>query len=222
MAPLRGRIRRVVLLGPAHRVAVRGLMAPLAAAFDTPLGRVALDRKAISTLDGLPQVAAGDRAHAEEHALEVQLPFLQRVLGAFRLVPLVVGQAAPDEVAEVLERLWGGDETLVVVSSDLSHHLPYAEARRRDEATLARVLALDPALGHDEACGAAPLAGALLAARRHGLAPRLLDLRSSGDTAGDRQCVVGYAAVAFLAATPAVRGIDDGQAAAGAAGRFRD
>jgi len=209
LAPLRGRVRRVVLLGPAHRVAVRGLAAPQAGAFETPLGRVTIDAQALALLDDLPQVGVSDLAHAEEHSLEVQLPFLQRALGAFDLVPLAVGRATPDEVAEVLERLWGGDETLVVISSDLSHYLPYAEARRRDEATVARVLALDPALDHDEACGATPLAGALLAARRHGLAARRLDLRNSGDTAGDRQRVVGYAAVAFVANAPHARDLPE-------------
>ena len=205
LAPLRGRVRRVVLLGPTHRVAVRGLVAPLAGAFQTPLGRVTVDAQALTRLGDLPQVGASDLAHAEEHSLEVQVPFLQHVLGDFALVPLAVGHATPEEVAEVLERLWGGEETLVVISSDLSHYLPYAEARRRDEATIARVLRLDPALDHDQACGATPLAGALLAARRRGLAARLLDLRNSGDTAGDRERVVGYAAVAFVAGAPPAR-----------------
>jgi AmmeMemoRadiSam system protein B/AmmeMemoRadiSam system protein A len=200
LAPRRGRIRRVVLLGPTHRVAVRGLAAPGVEAFATPLGAVQLDCEALARVAALPQVTTSDAVHAEEHALEVQLPFLQAVLGtgdAFRLVPLAVGRASADEVAEVIEALWGGDETLVVVSSDLSHYLPYAEARQRDAATVARVLALDPRLDPHEACGAAPLAGALLVARRHRLAARLLDLRNSGDTAGDRARVVGYAAVAF-------------------------
>lgn len=200
---VRGRVRRVVLIGPAHRVVVRGVAIPLADAFETPLGRVSVDAPALAALDGLPQVTANDRAHAEEHSLEVQLPFLQRVLGEFSLVPLAVGQATHEDVAAVLERVWGGDETLIVVSSDLSHDLPYHEARRRDKATIDRVLGLDATLDHDEACGATPLAGALLAARRHRLVPRLLDLRNSGDTAGPRQRVVGYAAVAFL--PPAAR-----------------
>ena len=197
LAPWRERIRRVVLLGPSHRVAVRGLAAPHAGAFATPLGDVEVDRAALSSLDNLPQVGFSDAAHAQEHSLEVQLPFLQLVLERFTLVPLVVGRANPVEVAEVLERLWGGDETLIVISSDLSHYLPYAEARARDRATIERVLRLDADLDADEACGAAPLAGALVAARRHGLAARLRDLRNSGDTAGDRRRVVGYGAVAF-------------------------
>lgn len=200
LAGLRGRIERVVLLGPTHRVAVRGLAAPTAAAFDTPLGAVPLDREAIDALADLPQVRANDLAHAQEHSLEVHLPFLQAVLGRFSLVPLAVGQASPDEVAEVLERLWGGDETLVIVSTDLSHYLPHADARAADSATVARILAFDQAIDHDGACGATPLNGALRVAKAHGLLPRLLDLRNSGDTAGDRRRVVGYCAIEFEAA----------------------
>lgn len=200
LAPWRDRIRRVVLLGPAHRIALRGLAAPTASRFATPLGEVAIDHEALRRIDRLPQVVVSDLAHADEHSVEVQLPFLQLALGDFTLVPLVVGRATAEDVLEVIETLWGGDETLIVVSSDLSHYLPYDEAQRRDAATVAAVLALDPDIEHDEACGATPLAGALLAARRHGLAARLLDLRNSGDTAGDRRHVVGYAAVAFEAA----------------------
>jgi hypothetical protein len=214
LRPARGRVRRVVLLGPTHRVAVRGLAMPQAAAFETPLGRVPVDRAALAALAGLPQVVASDLVHAEEHALEVQLPFLQRVLGEFTLVPLAVGHVDPLEVAEVLERLWGGDETVIVISSDLSHFLPYASAQARDRATVDRVLRLDPGIDHEDACGATPLAGALIAARRHGLVPRLLDLRNSGDTAGDRRRVVGYAAVVFEPAAPA--GADAGSGNAGA------
>ncbi|HET9821321.1 MAG TPA: AmmeMemoRadiSam system protein B [Burkholderiaceae bacterium] len=214
LAGARGRIARVVLLGPTHRVAVRGLAAPGVQRFATPLGEVPVDREALARIAELPQVVTSDAAHAEEHSLEVQLPFLQRALGAFALVPLAVGRATAAEVAQVLERLWGGDETLVVISSDLSHYLPYEAARQRDAATIARVLALDAALDHDEACGATPLAGALVAARRHGLAARLLDLRNSGDTAGDRARVVGYAAVAFEA--PAVPAVPSGADASGA------
>jgi AmmeMemoRadiSam system protein B/AmmeMemoRadiSam system protein A len=212
LAPWRGRIRRVVLLGPTHRVAVRGIAAPTVAAFETPLGTVVLDRAAIDALADLPQVVAHDAAHAGEHALEVQLPFLQAVLGDFALVPLAVGHVAPQAVAAVIERLWGGDETLVVISSDLSHYLPYAHAQAVDGATVRRILALDTGLDHEQACGATPLAGALIAARSHGLRPRLLDLRNSGDTAGDRARVVGYCAVAFEPAA-AARDTDDANAA---------
>ena len=198
LAPWRDRFRRVVLLGPTHRVAVRGLAAPAALAFETPLGRVPIDQAALACIADLPQVLQSDRPHALEHSLEVQLPFLQAVLGSgFSLVPLAVGDASPQQVDEVLERLWGGDETLVVISSDLSHYLPYAEARSRDRVTVQRILGFASDLRGDEACGAMPLNGALRTARRHGLQPRLLDLRNSGDTAGDRQRVVGYGAIAF-------------------------
>jgi AmmeMemoRadiSam system protein B len=190
-------IERVVLLGPAHRVAVRGLATPGADAFETPLGRIALDAASLAGLEDLPQVICDDRAHDYEHSLEVQLPFLQTLLGSFTLVPLVVGDATADQVAQVLERLWGGEETLIVISSDLSHYLPYEQAQALDRATAQRILALDAAVTPREACGATAINGALLAARRHGLAPRLLDLRNSGDTAGDRARVVGYGAIAF-------------------------
>jgi AmmeMemoRadiSam system protein B len=197
LAPWRERITRVVLLGPVHRVPVRGLAAPTASAFETPLGRVPVAREAIADLRGLPQLVHDDLAHALEHSLEVQLPFLQTVLADFTLVPLAVGDATPDEVAEVLEALWGGDETLVVISSDLSHFLSYAQAQTRDCATVARLLGFASDIAPDEACGAVPLNGALRVAQRRGLAPRLLALRNSGDTAGDRRRVVGYAAIAF-------------------------
>jgi MEMO1 family protein len=197
LARWRAQVRRVVLLGPAHRLAIRGLALPSVSAFETPLGRVELDRAALAQLRGLAQVSVNDAVHAKEHSIEVQLPFLQRVLDEFTLVPLVVGAASVKQVAEVLERLWGGDETLVVISTDLSHYLPYAEARATDRMTVERILQLDPELDHDQACGATPLGGALLAARAHGLVPRLLDLRNSGDTAGDRSRVVGYCAFAF-------------------------
>jgi AmmeMemoRadiSam system protein B len=197
LGPWRERIERVVLLGPAHRVAFRGLAVPGTDAFETPLGVVRIDLAAIERLRELPQVIVSDRAHAQEHSLEVQLPFLQAVLGAFSLVPLAVGDAEVADVAEVLDRLWGGPETLVVISTDLSHYHAYDEARRRDAATVDRILALDPSLDHAQACGATPLNGALDVARRRGLRPRLLDLRNSGDGGGDRSRVVGYCALAF-------------------------
>lgn len=202
LARWRQRIRRVVLLGPAHRVALNGLAAPSTRSFETPLGSVPIDREALALLADLPQVRASDTAHALEHSLEVQLPFLQSVLEDFKLVPLVVGRADPEQVAAVLERLWGGDETLIVISSDLSHYLPYEEAQRIDRATVERMLKLDPELDHTQACGATPIAAGLIAARRHALAARLLDLRNSGDTAGDRSRVVGYCAMAFEATVP--------------------
>ncbi|MFC5301333.1 AmmeMemoRadiSam system protein B [Azospira restricta] len=197
LRPAAGRIRRVVLLGPTHHVGVRGLALPSVDAFATPLGRVEIDRAAADSLRDLPQVVVADPPHAQEHSLEVQLPFLQALLPDFRLLPLAVGQASAEAVAEVIDRLWGGPETLIVVSSDLSHYLPYAAAREIDGDTAGRVLAGDATIGHDEACGATPLNGLLLAARRHGLQGRLVDLRNSGDTAGSRDRVVGYGAFAF-------------------------
>ena len=200
-ARLRGQrarsISRVVLLGPAHRVALDGLAAPEAQAFETPLGEVELDAAALAKLDELPQVVRSNRAHDREHSIEVQLPFLQALLGEFSLVPLVVGDADAEAVAQVLELLWGGDETLIVISSDLSHYLPYEQAQAADRATVQRILRLDAGLATHEACGAAAINGALLAARRHRLAPRLLALCNSGDTAGERDRVVGYGAIAF-------------------------
>lgn len=193
-----GTIERVVLLGPVHRVPVRGLALPDTDNFATPLGTVPLDREAISRIAQMPQVATSGPAHAHEHSLEVQLPFLQSVLGDFSLVPLAVGDASAAEVAEVLDAVWGGPETLIVISSDLSHYLPYEEAMRRDRDTLSRILEGTPLTSHEQACGATPINGLLLAARRHGLAPHLVAACNSGDTAGDRDHVVGYASIAFL------------------------
>lgn len=200
VAGLRDRIRRVVLLGPAHRVYVRGLALPEAERFATPLGEVALDRAGMRALRDLPQVTVSAAVHQMEHSLEVQLPFLQTVLGEFSLLPLAVGEATAREVADVLEHVWGGDETLIVISSDLSHFLSAVHARRVDRGTANAILALDAHLDHEQACGATPVNGLLQAARRHGLRAVELDLRNSADTAGDPQRVVGYAAFAFEAA----------------------
>jgi len=197
LRPARGIVRRVVILGPCHRVPVHGLALPRAKAFDTPLGRIPVDCAATASVRDLPQVVESTATHAEEHALEVQLPFLQRVLGEFSLVPLVVGDAAPEKVAEVLERLWGGPETLIVISSDLSHYHSYERARAVDAATVRAILALDAGISHEQACGATPVAGMLIAAKRKGLAAKLLDCRNSGDTAGDKSRVVGYASFAL-------------------------
>jgi hypothetical protein len=213
LAAARERVRRVVVLGPCHRVAVRGLALPGVDAFDTPLGRVPIDADAICALAGLPQVVVSPAAHAREHSLEVQLPFLQRWLADFTLVPLAVGDATAAEVAEVIERLWGGEETLVVVSSDLSHYHRYDDARAIDAATVRSILGCSAGLDHEQACGATPIAGLLEVVRRRGLVPQLLDLRNSGDTAGDRSRVVGYAAIAFC--PPAATGDDADDAARG-------
>ncbi len=197
LEPLRDIITRVVLLGPVHRVWVPGLALPGVEAFDTPLGRVQIDQEAIERITRLPQVSVSVAAHAQEHSLEVHLPFLQKVLADFSLVPLAVGDASPEQVAQVLDRLWGGAETLIVVSSDLSHFLPYLAAERVDQATAKAILGMDTHLVGEQACGAYPINGLLLAAKRHGLRVELLDLRNSGDTAGDRSQVVGYGAFAL-------------------------
>jgi MEMO1 family protein len=198
LAPARSVIRRVVLLGPSHRVYVRGLAAPEAQVFAMPFGAVPVDRDALDQLRDLPQVIYSDEAHAPEHGLEVHLPFLQTVLDDFRIAPLVVGDATPQEVAEVLERLWGGPETLIVISSDLSHYYDYDTARRMDEATSKAIEALRPEdIGPEQACGRIPIQGLLLVAREKGLCAKLLDLRSSGDTAGPRDQVVGYGVYAL-------------------------
>ena len=202
LTTLRDTVKRVVLLGPTHRVAVDGLALPASKAFSTPLGNILIDQQAVAAIQDLPQVLVSDAAHAQEHSLEVQLPFLQMTLGEFSLLPLAVGHVSPESVAEVLERLWGGDETLIVISSDLSHYLPYNEARRIDGQTAQCVLDLDPTIHHQQACGATPVNGLMLAARRHGLRAQLLDLRNSGDTAGDKSRVVGYAAFAFSEERP--------------------
>jgi AmmeMemoRadiSam system protein B len=197
LLPARGRLTRVVLLGPTHRVAVDGLALPAAHAFATPLGLVRIAEIDPAVRASLPQVVDRPDVHAQEHSLEVHLPFLQWVLGDVEVVPLAVGRAAPPVVAAVIDALWGGPETVVVVSSDLSHYLPYAEATLRDEATVARLLALDGPITHEDACGATPVNGLLVTARARGLRPDLLHRCTSGDTAGDRRRVVGYAAVAF-------------------------
>ncbi|CAK0738611.1 MEMO1 family protein CCP3SC1_v2_100007 [Gammaproteobacteria bacterium] len=203
-APLvraRGIYKRVVLLGPSHRVGFTGLALSSAAFFVTPLGKIALDPSARETLADLPQVRVLDQAHLQEHSLEVHLPFLQEVLGKFTLIPLVVGDADPESVAEVLEQLWGGPETLIVISSDLSHYHDYATARRLDAATSHAIEDLMPeAIHHEHACGRNPINGLLTIARRYKMSARTLDLRNSGDTAGPRDRVVGYGAYTFLSA----------------------
>ena len=197
LVPHAATIRRVVLLGPCHRVAVRGLAVSSALSFETPLGTVPIDQAANAAALKLPQVVRHDGAHAAEHSLEVQLPFLQQALDDFSLVPLAVGYATPDEVAEVLELLWGGPETLIVISSDLSHYHPYTDAQHRDRHTVDAITHLHLLLDQEQACGAAAINGLIEVAQRRGLQPQLLDLRNSGDTAGDKSRVVGYASFAF-------------------------
>lgn len=191
-------IARVLVLGPAHRVPVRGIGTSTAPAFATPLGEVRLDRAAAAALEALPQVAPADPAHAPEHSIEVQLPFLQRVLGTFSCVPLIVGDAAPAMVRDVLAPYWDDPHSAIVISTDLSHFLDYDTARRRDAGTDRAILDCDfGAIGPHEACGCRPLGGALLLAAERGARVRRLALCNSGDTAGSRDRVVGYAAYAI-------------------------
>ncbi len=210
LRPAGAAIRRVVLLGPCHRVAVRGLAASGADAWRTPLGDVPLDASLRDDLvRRFQQVAVSDLAHQAEHSLEVHLPFLQEVLDDFILLPLVVGDASGDAVADVLAAAWGGPETLVVVSSDLSHYLDHAAARRSDQAARRAIEALDPdGLDRDQACGRVPVRGLLTLARREGLSVTTLDLRNSGDTAGPKDRVVGYGAWAFFEPGPAAARTD--------------
>jgi AmmeMemoRadiSam system protein B/AmmeMemoRadiSam system protein A len=192
IAAARGIVRRVVLLGPTHRVAVKGLAVPSAGAFATPLGTVRIDQQAIAALRDLPQVVVSDAAHALEHSLEVQLPFLQKMLGEFALVPFAVGMASVSEVAQVIERLWGGRETLIVISTDLSHYHAYDAARAIDGATIGRIESFATDLDHEEACGATPLNGFLSLSKAKGLSVKLFAACNSGDTAGGKGRVVGY------------------------------
>jgi AmmeMemoRadiSam system protein B len=195
---VRDSIHRVVLLGPSHRVGFRGIAVSSMKAFATPLGQILVDQAAVEAVKQLPEVGFLEQAHAQEHSLEVHLPFLQEVLGEFKLVPLVVGDARPSEVGAVLEALWGGPETLIVISSDLSHYHDYQTARSLDSATSQAIEALRyEDIGYDQACGRNPVNGLLWVARRKGLRAETVDLRNSGDTAGPRDQVVGYGAYVF-------------------------
>ncbi len=195
---VRDRITRVVLLGPSHRVGFRGIAVSGMDAFSTPLGRVPVDHEAVEQVQQLPEVGFLEQAHAQEHSLEVHLPFLQEVLGNFKLVPLVVGDARPAEVGAVLEALWGGPEALIVISSDLSHYHDYQTARVMDRETSNAIEQLRfEDINGEQACGCRPVNGLLWVARRKGLQCETLDLRNSGDTAGTRDQVVGYGAYVF-------------------------
>jgi MEMO1 family protein len=194
----RDRFKRVVLLGPSHFVAFKGLAASSATIFQSPLGPVPVDEEALARLRALPQVTTQDAAHRDEHSLEVHLPFLQIVLGEFKLVPLVVGDATAEEVGGVLNELWDGAETCIVISSDLSHYHDYETAQRIDRETARTIGSLNwKDLGSDRACGCQPIRGLLHAAKSHGLHCQTVDLRNSGDTSGTRDRVVGYGAFVF-------------------------
>lgn len=195
----RDTVQRVILLGPSHHVGFSGLAVSEANIFSTPLGEIPVDDEAVESLLDLPGVEVREDAHAHEHSLEVHLPFLQTVLGHFHLVPLVVGRASEAEVSVVLRELWGGPETRIIVSSDLSHFHDYNVAHQLDMETSARIERLQ-SVAFDQACGSVPLNGLLHAARIHNLTPHILDLRNSGDTAGSRSRVVGYGAFTFTEA----------------------
>lgn len=198
LAPARGRIRRVVVLGPSHFVPVLGLAASSAAHFSTPLGEMAVDAEGLDTALAQPGVSVFDRAHEREHSLETQLPFLQRVLGDVHIVPLVVGDATPDQVGQVLAALWGGEETAIAISSDLSHFHEDATARDLDATTARAIVTLRADdLGPNNACGFLPIAGLLWNAARREARVRTLQLANSSDAGGPRESVVGYGAFAM-------------------------
>lgn len=202
LAPLRDRIHRVVLLGPSHHVPLRGIAAPTSDFFETPLGKIEVEQATLASLQSLPQVGYLDSAHRLEHSLEVHLPFLQSIFDRFTLVPLVVGETSPQQVAEVLEALWNGDDTLIVISSDLSHYHSYPVARELDSKTTKNIETLGYRhIGYDDACGRNPVNGLLYLAKKRGLKVTTLDLRNSGDTAGPRDRVVGYGAYAITEAS---------------------
>lgn len=198
LIPAKFSIKRVILLGPSHRVPLHGLATSSAENFATPLGLIPVDRQLVEKIEQLPQVSVNDQAHRQEHSLEVHLPFLQQVLDEFTLVPLVVGQTSPEQVKQVLSELWDGPETLIVISSDLSHYHEYSEARQLDQQTSEAIEHLDYShIDYENACGRDPVNGLLYFAKQIGMRAHTIDLRNSGDTAGDRQQVVGYGAYLF-------------------------
>lgn len=195
LEPNRDTITRVVLIGPSHRVYFEGLAVTGADTFSTPLGKIDIDKQAIETLADLPFVGYLEQAHAQEHSLEVHLPFLQNMLNHFKLVPIVAGDASADQVGQVIAKLWGGDETLIVISSDLSHYHDYATAQHRDQHTTEMIEHLDyHHLSSEDACGKVPVSGLLKVLKDKALNIKTVDLRNSGDTAGDKSRVVGYGA----------------------------
>jgi len=188
-------VTRVVLIGPSHHVHFRGLAMSRCDGFVTPLGTVPVDPESLCALVDVPAVQVNEAAHEPEHGLEVHLPFLQRTLRRFGIVPLLAGEVDPVEMADIILRLWGGSETVIVISSDLSHYYDYDTARRLDEETSTAIEQLAPErIGPEQACGRIPIQGALIAAKKHRLTARRLDVRNSGDTGGPRDRVVGYGA----------------------------
>ena len=191
----RDQYHRVVLLGPSHRVAFNGMALSSADQYETPLGTIPLDTETIRALEDVDFVAINNQAHQDEHSLEVHLPFLQSTLNEFSLVPIVVGDIDPAKVAKILERFENDPHTLIVISTDLSHFREYNIAKQRDQDTSNAILNYDyNAIGYHDACGRNPVNGALYWAQQHHHPIKLIDLRNSGDTAGDKDRVVGYAA----------------------------
>lgn len=194
LEPLKNSVRRVILLGPSHRTVFEGLALPDCEAFSTPLGNIPLDTQAMQALSRFAQIQTLDSAHSQEHSLEVQCPFLQMILNDFKLIPIVVGDATPLAVAEIIDYLWGGPETLIIISSDLSHYHNYEEASYRDNLTVKAIEQLSANLTGGQACGCHPLNGMMKVAQRRGMEVITLDVCNSGDTAGDKDRVVGYGA----------------------------
>jgi AmmeMemoRadiSam system protein B len=190
-------LRRIVLIGPSHHVGFEGVAIPSVRAFLTPVGEMTIDADALERLRALPTVVESDQPHALEHSLEVQLPFLQRVAPAAEIVPIVAGDATASEAEDVIDALWGGPETLIVISSDLSHYHPYAMAQAQDESTARAILEERDDIRGDQACGCVGINGLSRVARKRGMRTEILDLRNSGDTAGDKRRVVGYGAFGF-------------------------
>ncbi len=193
----RNTTRRVLLLGPSHRVPFAGLALSSAERYATPVGDVAIDTGACRELLHLPMVGVLDEAHAQEHSLEVHLPFLLTILDDFQLIPVVVGDASPHEVAPIIESFWDRDDTLIVVSSDLSHFLDYETANRADRETTRAIEGYAQNIRPEQACGCRAINGLMKVAEDHALNVTTLDLRNSGDTAGDHARVVGYGAYAL-------------------------
>lgn len=198
LSPIRQKIKRVVIIGPSHRVAFHGVALSSADYFETPLGVIPVDKKAQAKLNDIDGVHVLDSAHEAEHSLEVQLPFLQQVLDDFSIVPIVAGDASPELIDDVISTLWGGPETVFIISSDLSHYHDYQTARQLDRSTSQDIIDLDYRAVHsNNACGCVGIRGLLKFAHHHPLKPSLIDLRNSGDTAGSKDSVVGYGAYLF-------------------------
>ncbi|MCL2736013.1 MAG: AmmeMemoRadiSam system protein B [Propionibacteriaceae bacterium] len=199
LEPLADRVRHVVIVGPTHRVGIHGIALPDADAMATPLGLVPLWAEGVSRALACPRVEVSEAVHAQEHSLEVQLPFLQMTLPDVDVLPLAAGWVEPQDVALVLSDVADPADTAIIISSDLSHYHPYAEARRIDQETVRQILRRDPLVSHDQACGATGINALTLVSNQRGLHPVLIGMCTSGDTAGDKKAVVGYAAFGFYA-----------------------